>query len=296
MTAQIIRAREVTRPQPDALTSSVLDHATVVDNGSFGLRNNEGLWPSYNCLDLLVPTPTCPDVMAEADFKTFAVAGWVPAFEFAVHGGVQCLAVGLDRADQRAEVQRVFERSEGKGVERALLANRFDVREGPGSDDPLSPTQSSWDAPVDLSLPGMSLVAALAALEGYAAHAYAGVPTIHMARAAALILFGQGVLVERDNKFFTKTGAKVACGGGYDDDAPHSAYTMYATGEVYVERSEVLDFQSLVLPGDGSGTGSGENGLSDNTSIALVERMFRVGVDCFVAEARGRSFVQENSG
>src|SRR5687767_1091038 len=126
MTAQIIEGTNITRPEPDALISTVLDHATVVENAKFGYRNNEGLWPSYNCLDLLVPTPDCSNPVAMADFqKDFKVAGWVPGFQFGVHGGVQCSAVGLDTDDQRSEVERVFSRSEAKGVEMALLLNRF---------------------------------------------------------------------------------------------------------------------------------------------------------------------------
>jgi hypothetical protein len=137
----------------------------------------------------------------------------------------------------------------------------------------------------------MTLLGALGALEGYAATVYAGVPTIHMPRAAAVILFGLGALVERDGKFFTKTGAKVAAGGGYDsDEVPTGSYTLYATGEVYVEKSPRLSFQEYTLPGDGSGLGSDQNGLGDNTSIALVERMFRVAVDCFTATATGRAW------
>jgi hypothetical protein len=42
--------------------------------------------------------------------------------------------------------------------------------------------------------------------------------------------------------------------------------------------------QQFVLPGDGSGTGSGQNGLGPNTMLSLAERMFRVGIDCLVAK------------
>lgn len=292
MTAQMIEGTKVSRPEPEALTSTILDHATVVDNvEKFGYRNNEGLWPSYNCLDLLVPTPMCPDAVADADFKDFKVAGWVPGFQFAVHGGVQCGAMGLDTADQKAEVERVFARSEAKGVEMALLLNRFVANDGPGSDDPFSPYDASWEAPVDLSAAGMTLTGAIAALESYAAAVYAGAPTLHMPRGAVLAAFGAGLITERGGKFYTKTGAKVAAGGGYDDpDAvPASGvFDIYATGEVYVERAKRLVFQEYTMPGDGSGTGSGENGLADNTVIALVERAFRVGIDCFAAKATGR--------
>jgi hypothetical protein len=277
MTVNIIRGAEVNRPEPDALSSSVLDHATVVENGSFGLRNNEGLWPSYNCLDTLVPTALCPDPLVDPGFKTFAVAGWVPGFEFAVYGGVQCSAVGLDREDQKSEVKRVFERSEGKGVEQALLLNRFVATD---SDAPVD-----WAAPDDLGA-APSLLSAIGMLEGYAAAKYAGVPTLHVPRAIITMGFGSGAFVERDGKFFTKAGSKVAAGGGYDDGEVPISGTMdlFVTGEVYVERSEEVEVQTFVIPGDGSGDGSGQNGLTDNTSLALVERMYRVGIDCLLAK------------
>lgn len=279
MTVKIIRGAEVNRPEPDALTSSVLDHATVVDKADFGLRNNAGLWPSYNCLDTLVPTAICPDPLVDAGGvpKTFSFAGWVPAFEFAVHGGVQCSAVGLDKNDQRAEVQRVFDRNSGKGVEQALRLNRFVATT---SDDPVQ-----WDAPDDLgSAP--SLLSAIGMMEGYAAAHYAGLPTLHLPRAVITMGFGSGAFVERDGKFYTKAGSKVAAGGGYDDGTVPISGTMefFVTGEVYIERSEEVLIQSIVLPGDGSGIGSDENGLPDNTVISLAERMFRVGVDCLAAK------------
>lgn len=279
--SQMIYAPDVKRPVPEPLTSSVLDHATVQDISHFGLRNNEGLWPSYNCLDLLTPTPICPDPLLEG-YKEFDFAQWQPAFEFAVYGGVQCKAVGLDVADMKAETSRVFAASEGKGVERALMANRF-VASTSGS--------AQWDAPVDLT-PGSStpLMAALGLLEGYAASVYTGKPTIHMPRAAAVTL-GDKIVWEGD-KAYTRSGAKVAIGGGYDDetDLVSGLWTMYATGEVYVERSETINLVQHVIPGDGSGIGSDENGLADNTVLTLAERMYRVAVDCFVAKATGKAW------
>lgn len=284
MATQILRNPEITRPTPAPLNSSILDHATVNEITRFGNRNNAGLWPSYNCIDTLVPySMPCDNLLADADYKTFAVAPWVPAFEFVVYGAVQCMTIGLDRADQRSEVTRVFERNEGKGVERALAAVRFVATD--------SGVEPSWDAPVDLT-PGtpVSITAAIGILEGYAAANYAGQPTLHLPRSAVTIGFALGLLKEDGGNFYTKTGAKVAAGGGYDSTtAPTDAnVTMYVTGEVYVERSETMNFQEIVMPGDGSGLGSGENGLEHNTSIALVERMYRVGIDCLAAKITGK--------
>jgi hypothetical protein len=281
--SQLIEEAEIARPTPDPVTSSVLAHATVAEIGRFGLRNNEGLWPSYNCIDTLVPTPICPDPMLTetGEWKSYDFPEWVPAFEFAVQGGVQCKVIGLDRADMEAEVRRVFALNEGKGVERALAANRFVA--STSGETPL------WGDPVDLT-PGsaISLATALALLEGYAAANYAGLPTIHMPRAAASLLNER--IVWKGDEAYTRSGSKIAIGGGYDPDYAtgfDGTWDLFATGEVYVERSGTIDINTMVLPGDGSGTGSDQNGLSDNTALALVERMYRVGVDCFVAKVTG---------
>lgn len=279
MNARFITAPEVVRPTPEPLTSSVLDHATVRDIDHFGLRNNEGLWPSYNCLDLHNYAEICPDTMSAP--KVFTRAEWQSAFEFALYGGAECLAVGLDIDDQHAEVKRVFALTEGRAVERALVDLRFTDL---GSDVP-------WNLPEDLtpSTP-VNLVLSLALLEGDAAASYAGLPTIHMPRAAATVLESHGLIVWTDGKAYTKNGSKVAIGGGYDDPAMLATglWTLYATGEVYVERSDIVDVQSYVVPGDGSGTGSDENGLSDNAVVTLNERMYRVAVDCYASQIDAR--------
>lgn len=278
MTAKLVHGVEVIRPEPDALTSSILDHAAVtVDTGSFGLRNKEGMWPSYNCLDLLTPTAMCPE--PQVGFKVFKRAEWQHAFEFAIYGGVECSAVGLDRADQMAEVNRVFERSEGKGIEQALLYTRFA--------EPDSDSTAGWEAPEDITpAGGVSLAVALALLEGHAAANYVGVPTLHLPRAAVLLAFGSGLITKEGDKFFTKTGAKVAAGGGYDDPTMLASgfWDLYATGEVVIEKSALVEQQVFTIPGDGSGTGSDQNGLADNTVVSFNERMFRVTVDCHVAK------------
>lgn len=282
MGVTIIKGGEVTRPDTEPLPSSILDHATVETVDDFGLRNDTGLWPSYNCLDLLVPTPICADPLVD-NYKTFRTASWQPSFTFALQGGVQCRAVGLDLADQKAEVDRVFALSEGKGIEMALLANRFVASSGTD----MHGQPRSWAAPTDLNpATPVPLPVALALLEGYAAATYVGVPTIHMSRAAASLL-GADKIVWDGDKAYTRSGSKVAMGGGYDDATPPMTglWTMFATGEVYVERSTEVSIQSQVLPSDG--THAGGSGLSDNDVIALAERMFRVAVDCFVAKATG---------
>ena len=279
MNVKITTETPATRPVPDPLTSSVLDHAlaagNVKENAEFGLRNNEGLWPSYNCMDTLIPTPICPD----PEFtKTFSHAEWVPGLEFAVHGGAQCKAVGLDKADMASEINRVFGLNEGKGIEMVLLFNRFVA-----TDSDVFP---AWAAPVDLTpVSGptglLALPVALALLEGYAAQNYAGKPTIHMPRAAATML-GERIVWKGDLAF-TRNGSKVAMGGGYDTSEADGTWDLYATGEVYIERSEQVDVSTFVIPGDGT-----DAAIGDNSVLSLTERMYRVAVDCFVAKATAK--------
>lgn len=269
MAVKTVMAPDVKRPATVALGSSVLDHATVTEVAGFGLRHADGLWPSYNTTkartEIDLPCPPVPSV------KAFDGVPWVEASEFAIYAGVQCRTVGLDEADQKAEIARVFAANEGKAVEEHLLLGALS-----GATD-LTP-----GSPI-------SLLVALALVEGHAASNYAGVPTLHMPRAAATILGGNGLIAWQGDKAYTINGSKVAIGGGYDDASMLATgkWTIWATGEVYVEKSDLVHEQQYVVPGDGSGIGSGENGLADNTVVTLAERMFRVGVDAVLGKAEG---------
>ncbi len=281
----IIRNSEVTRPTVTPLRSSILDVATVKDRSEhFALVNEAGLWPSYNCMEMLNSTEMCPD--PTEDKTEFLSAPWTPAFSFAVYGAVQCNLVGLDRDDQKSEVRRVFEAQEGLGIERALKANRFVTREF----DATAPThrQVEWDGAVDLTPStanapdGINLKIALAILEGYAAIHYAGQPTIHMPRAAISLI--SDMVVWEGNIARTPAGSKIAVGGGYDDESfPLTGkLDLYATGEVYIEKGPITEVQTFELTGDTTDTP-----FDSNTSVALVERPYRAAVDCFVAKATG---------
>lgn len=295
---QIVRGVQITRPTPEPLTSSVLDHARAAGNvqtvsGGFGYVNNAGVYVSYNCLDLWAPTALCPDplISESGERKQFDTAIWQPGFTFAVYGGVQCRAIGLDVNDQNAEVRRVFEGAQGKGIERALKGTRFVAQAGPGSDDPVSPYFGEWDTPEDIT-PGASvpLPVALALLEGDAAWNYNGLPTIHMPRAAATILEGGGFIKWEGDLAFTKNGSRVAIGGGYDDPAMLATglWDMYASGDVSIQMKDVIDVRDYeVLPGMDTGS---DSSLIENGIISMAERMFRVSLDCYLVKVTGKAF------
>jgi hypothetical protein len=277
-----IAEREVARPSVTPLRSTVLDHATVNDTSThFDLRNEAGLWASYNCLDTLVPTALCPD---PTENKTFDFVEWMPGFSFAVYAGVQCNLVGLDRDEQESETERVFLANEGKGIERALLANRFFERTADDNSTNQIHRQATWGAPIDLtSAVTTDPKVALSVLEGYARTVYAGQPTLQLP-AGAVSLLGSDKIVWEGDKAYTRLGSKVALGGGYDPDYVgwDGSWDFYATGEVYVEKGPEVKIRTHELTGSAASTALG---LDANTGLTLVERPYRLAVDCFVAKA-----------
>jgi hypothetical protein len=263
MTATIVRRPEVVRPEPIALRSSVLDHATVTEMPAFGLRNNDGLFNSYN--SLVGGAAIAPDICANHT-NTFGAGVWIKGNEFAVYQGAKCAPLGLNVMDQRSEVVRVFKATEGRNVESALVQ-----------------IMAANAGLVNLTLvAGFTLQAALSVLIGYAAQRYAGQPVIHMPRAAAEYLLGTAHLVvsQTDGNVYTKSGAPVACGGGYDTDSyvtgGDGVWDLWATGAVYIERSAEIDFTAQDIPG------------ASNDALAMAERLYRVGFDGFIAKASGK--------
>lgn len=260
----IVRGIAVTAPVPTSLDSSVLDHAKVRDvSGDFGLSNDAGLWPSYNVATHVTMLDFC-----EPDDKQFETAPWVPAFPFALQQGFRCKAVGLDTNHMRSEASRVFDATEGRGVEKLLST--------------ILPTGGVGGAVHNLTgATARDANIALALIEGSAAATYAGVPTIHMPRYIASLL-GQKI-VWKGNKAYTILGSKVAIGGGYDIENPGGSAMLFATGEVYVERSTKIDLSTNVIPGDGSDDVAGMD-LNDNTVLTLAERLYRVAYEPISAD------------
>lgn len=207
-------------------------------------------------------TPPTSNTANVTTTKTFGGPGWPDGIRFAVYGGVDCKSVGNSLEHEHSELERAFLANESVGVEQAIMAQLFT---NPAATD-ITPAGGAVDPAVGLAI-----------LEGYASTHYAGVPTIHAPRTIGGLLWRSQVMVRVGNAFYSTQGSKVASGGGYQNpnNGPTGAAPaagelwMYASGEVVVARGDLI---SQVAADQGN-----------NSVIALVERAYVAGVDCFTA-------------
>lgn len=230
-----------TRPAVEKRKGSLLDAASVVPQFA-GIDGIEAFWDSYNSLKFQEVAEFCAPNVKDLD----QVALWTGGFRFAVYGGVTCKAIGLDMADQLAEVTRVFEMGESTGVERALMSTRFVA-------DP-EVALDRWDAPTDITPAGgaVSPAVGVALLEGWMGDNYVPIPTLHVPLTIASLLLATDGAEFEGTMLRTDLGAKIAAGVGYD--FPNSGPTgvaaaagekwLYGSGEVVIGRGEVAPRQS----------------------------------------------------
>lgn len=266
------------RPATEPIKGTLLSVADTPDTGIKWLASadhmTEEMWNSFNCMKFQhVPTRCAQSA------KTFdQPMPWQSGFYFAVYGGAHCKSIGLDQAEMKSEIARVFETGESIGIEQAFMAQRFAL--GPDR-DPGAGVDSAWLAPVDVNAAGaVKPVLGVAKLESYAASTYAGVPTIHIPRSIATLMWGLGALQWDGDILRTKLGSKVAAGPGYDypntgpDGSPAATGEkwIYATGEVQILKGPPIIKQIL--------------STSDNEVFVLAERAYIGVVDCFTAAVR----------
>jgi hypothetical protein len=132
-----------------------------------------------------------------------------------------------------------------------------------------------WERMVDDSAPVVGApafhpdpaVAALAAVEAALGAGYMGTGIIHMNRGLATALASH--LVVKGNQLQTIAGTPVAAGAGYNLDLLSGGpVTIYGTGAVMIRRSTV--------------TASVAWDRAINDELALAERTYAVGWDCYV--------------
>src|ERR1044072_7022859 len=256
-------------PTVTPLRGTLLDVATLVPQ--FAWLDGNGLFDSYNCMTFRESTDFCAPSSKDLD----QTAIWQDGFRFAVYGGLTCKRIGLDPARMKSEAQRVFEQGEAVAVEQALMAQRFveNIETAP------DPDVTHWLPPEDIAPSGgaASPAVGVALLEGYAASAYVGVPTLHLPRTVASLMLSTQGLAFSGNALTTPLGSKGAAGGGYDvaNPAPdgvaadEGTYWLYATGEVIVSRADLTVADAF--------------DTTENDVYVLVERPYMAAVDCFTA-------------
>lgn len=253
-------------PTTTPLNGTLLSAATVQEGMNW--LDGRALFDSYNCMKFQAEAEWCAP--NNKNFDQAAV--WQEGFRFAAYGGVSCKAVGLDQGRMQSEVERVFKAGESTAVERALMKQRF-VAET---------VDDLWDAPTDITPGGTAVSPAvgLALLEGFAADSYVGSPTIHIPVTIASLLSGNERIKVDGDRMWTRLGSKVAAGAGYDypNTSPTGAAAaagerwLYATGEVFVARSEAVIRQVIAQ--------------EDNDVFVLAERGYIAAVDCFAAAVK----------
>lgn len=237
-----------TRPDLTPRKGTLLDAAVVTDQFAW-LDGVEAFWDSYSGITFQQGATFCPPTDETKDLSQ--TAAWTGGWRFAVYGGVTCKAIGLDMADQKEQVGKMFALGESTGVERALMETRFVDDSEVVDGDPLD----RWDAATDITPAGgaVSAKAAVGLLQGWMANYYVGTPTLHMPIAVASILLDGNGLEFDGNLLRTKMGSKVAAGAGYDfantgptaAAAPAGEKWVYGSGEVFIGRGDLIVRQSL---------------------------------------------------
>lgn len=248
-------------PEVTAVQGTLLDTATVIDGISW--LDGSDLWQTYNTLSFGQAALFC----APNDKDFDGSADWVSGFRFAVYGGITCKSVGLDMADQEAQVRSAFERGESIAVERALMATRF--QEADGEND------GRWEAADTIAGADLKPALGVALLEQEYSVRNPGIsPTIHMPRSVASLLLGVDGAAMNDSVIETKLGSKVVAGMGYSSPnlGPNGSPSanlltqwIYATGPVVVARGPVEVRQSF--------------NQDNNDVVVMAERAYVVAVE-----------------
>lgn len=233
--------------------------ARVID-GDVHVGASGAQYLSMNCgIPNLLDDPACVDP-AERIEKTFDSIDVISGDPFGVYKGTECHDLGDDDTEWARQGLLL---GESVAVERGVMTTTFT-----GATD-LTPTPGT----------AVTLIEGLAILEGYAAANYGGVATIHMARSTAVHAFANDLLTaDLSYTVYTKQGALVANGGGYEDnlgpdgqEAPDGQAWVYVTGPVTVVRTPVVANRVL--------------GVSEGLNVqnALAERMVAVTAECILA-------------
>jgi len=196
-----------------------------------------------------------PQFPVTATQKTFTGINFIDTPPFGLYTGIEC---GLDDTDSyQSRAEATLLAGETYGVELGLLVGTF---------------QTGAATVIDGSF---DLISGVAELEQQLGATYPGLGMIHMSRRAATIAAQKGsVGADKNFVFSTKQGTPVANGAGYVGNGPGDiapalgSEWIYATGGVNITAGPIIKSRA--------------NGIMENRSRALAERVYSVTVECVV--------------
>lgn len=195
------------------------------DHGQMGVEYEgiatyePGVWPG-----------TCFDAEA-GSLNLPSGAGVTQGLPFSVYAGVTCSVVGYTEEYILSRARAILKLGWQHGAEQALWS-------GAGSSAPALTSAGTTAAT------GVSMTAAVGALEKYMGANYLGTAVIHAPRDAAAYLAEAHQIFERGNQLQTALGSQFVFGGGYPNTAPGGGAAgantiwMYATGLLTARRAE----------------------------------------------------------
>lgn len=199
---------------------------------------------------------------------------------FTVRAQINCSPVGVwDQMPER--VQQTLIRSEEHALERAFFSGYTDANTDdktvyphlayPG--DEISEGDALLQPEVNvITETPQSVRVAVGLIEAAMRDCYPGTPTLHVPLELSTEM--RRISSVRSNMITTFAGSKVVLGGGYSGNAPDGSseegvYWLYATGEVFYNRGQVITYDPVE---------SFDRNV--NTLALMTERTYVIGWDC----------------
>lgn len=233
----VIQVQQPEAPPRTPLRGTLFDAAQIVDGLPIGMLVDEvdDLYESWACL---TNYQTVGDPCDTGVTKTFESIPWNSSIYTVAYLGATCKGPGFVFDEALPKLSDQFSSIESRIVAKALLDEMTNGGTQLGGAGTVTPVE------------------ALGLLEGWAAHYYAGAPTIHMGRNMLAHLCMQ--LDTSGTTFRSCAGSKIAA----DDQSDK----MYLTGEVVIRRGQLVTVPAI--------------NTSTNDMTFLAERAYLITYDC----------------
>lgn len=198
--------------------------------------------------------------------------GTVQGLPFGLYAGVDCKSVGFSEEYVLSRARAILDAGWQHGAEAALWNG--------GGVTGLAPVLNANGTPTVGT--GLSLTAAVAALEKYLTDHYLGVGVIHATRDVAAVAQRQRQIVERVGKLQTVLGTQWVFGGGYDGTGPNNTAPTTGTTWLYATGALTIRRDAPTVPGQGI---AGFLNRDTNQALVYAEQLAVLTVDGPIAAA-----------